>query len=117
MTRGAPTSAIVSSRSSSLCSVSTRCSWSRHRARNGTSAGQLVVSNAWRAAATAACASATDASGAWSSTWPVAGLTDGYVRSAATSFPSMSMRYIGVSFGAGGRTSLRVISEYYSFLK
>jgi len=29
----------------------------------------------------------------------------------------MSMRYIGVSFGAGGRTSLTVISEYYSFLK
>ena len=91
--RGAPTSVIVSSRSSSLCSVSALCSWSRQRARKATSVDQLVVSNARLAAATAASASATLASGACANTSPVAGLTVGYVRSASTSFPSMSMRF------------------------
>jgi hypothetical protein len=55
-----------------------------------------------RPAGGVARASATDASGAWSSTWPVAGLTDGYVWSAVTSFPSMSMRCIRfLPYGAG----------------
>jgi hypothetical protein len=50
--------------------------------RVGRPAG-VVEGAARRAAATAAWASATDASGAWPITCPVAGLTDGYVRSAA----------------------------------
>jgi hypothetical protein len=54
---------------------------------------QSVVSNARLAAATAASASATVASGAWPSTSPVAGVTDGYVRSPSVSFPSMSIRF------------------------
>jgi len=45
--------------------------------RNAASVDQVVVSKARRAAATAALASSTPASGAWPITSPVAGLTDG----------------------------------------
>ena len=60
----APTSAMVTARSSSLCSTSALCSCSMHRMRNSTFVDQSVVSNALRAAAIARSASATPALGA-----------------------------------------------------
>ncbi len=75
--RVAPTSAMVSSRSSSAWSSSAWCSWSRQRIRNSTSVDQVVVSKARRAAANGPSASATPASGAYPRTSPVAGLIGG----------------------------------------
>ena len=83
--RVAPTSATVSSASSSRWSTRARCSWSRQRIRNSVLVDQSVVSKARRAAATAASASATVASGAWPTTSSVAGLTEGNVRGVSTS--------------------------------
>jgi hypothetical protein len=53
---------------------------------------QSVSSNARLAAATAASAWATVASGAWPSTSPVAGLSVGNVRDVSSSLPSISSR-------------------------
>ena len=76
----APTSAMVSSASSSRWSTNARWNCSRQRIRSSVLVDQSVVSNARRAAATAASASPTVASGAWPSTSPVAGLIEGNVR-------------------------------------
>ena len=92
--------------------------WSARRARRGgrpapgatargsgfavrCSVDQSVVSNARRAAATAASASATVASGAWPTTSPVAGLIEGNVRGVSTSLPSISIRRSARAHGVG----------------
>src|SRR6266850_3842780 len=96
---GAPTSATICGRSSSLCFVSAACSWRRHFARLARFVDQSVVSNARRAAAIARSMSSRVASATWPITSSVAGFTFGYERPpvAFTSFPSIKRRLSPVS--------------------
>ena len=76
---GAPTSVIVISRRPSKPASSAAWNWRRQCARKAGSVAQPVWSKARLAAAIASSASASDASGAWPMTAPVAGLTIGNV--------------------------------------
>ena len=91
---GAPASATVMARISSMQPVSAPCSWRRQCDRKAWSRDQPVESKARRAAATAASASSGPASAATPSTSSVAGLIVVNVApaEASTNSPSMSSR-------------------------
>ena len=91
----APTSAVVSAASSSRWSTNARWNCSRQWILRSTSVAQDEVSNALRAAAAAASASATVPCGAYPITSPVAGLMEGNVSAVSTSFPPISIRRSG----------------------
>lgn len=89
--RGAPTSAMVMSRSSSMCSRIASRSWRTQRTRNSVLRDQSVSSNARRAASIARSMSAASALAATPSTSSVAGLTVGKVPALpADILPSMN---------------------------
>ena len=91
---GAPASATVMARISSMQSTSASCSWRRQCDRKAWSRDQSVVSKARRAATTAAAASSGPVSAATPSTSSVAGLIVGNAAppEASTNSPSMSSR-------------------------
>ncbi|CEZ70224.1 Uncharacterised protein [Mycobacterium tuberculosis] len=110
--RGAPTSEIVSSRSSSTCCCIASRSCRTHRTRSSVLRDQSVESNARRAASMARPMSSASASAATPSTSSVAGLTVGKVPARPSdSLPSMSSALIPSPHRAIYRSQLLRLSS------
>lgn len=114
----APTSAVVSAASSSRCSTSAR--WNAGAgtaAQFGVGRDQSVVS-ARRAAATAASASATVASGAYPRTSPVAGLTEETSAGFQPQFSADQQPPVNLPFLRDGRRfTIILLSDFHSVMK